>query len=89
MTDDYCGTHCNPYNFPKLMYTDASGDDQWYFNTSVTEQTNAWFGRYHTICCEMGGIFYEFFLNQLILMHNEEKKTELENNGFNPTYWAV
>lgn len=87
--DDYCGTHCNPYNFAELMYTDASGDDQWYFNTSVAEQTNAWFGQYHTICRKMGAIFYEFFLNQLILMHNEEKKIELENDGFNPTYWAV
>ena len=71
------------------MYTDGNGEDQWYFNTSVAEQTNAWFGQYHTICWEMGAVFYEFFLNQMILMHNEEKRGELENNGFNPTYWVV
>ncbi|THU93141.1 hypothetical protein K435DRAFT_580726, partial [Dendrothele bispora CBS 962.96] len=76
-SDVHCGSYCNPYKFPELMYIDENGEERWFFNTSVAEQTNVWFGRYHSICREMGAVFYEFFLNQMILMHNEDKKREL------------
>lgn len=39
-----------------------------FFNTSIAEQTNAWFGKYHAMCREMGSVFFEFFLNQMILL---------------------
>jgi hypothetical protein len=32
----FCQQHCNPSDYPELMMDDG----QWYFNTSVAEQTN-------------------------------------------------
>jgi hypothetical protein len=86
-SDAYCGEYCNPIDFPELLYRDQSGTLKWYFNTSIAEQTNTWFGRYQPLCREMGYIFYEFFLNQMVLMHNAEKKKQLEKEGHQPTYW--
>lgn len=70
-SDGYCAKHCNPYQFKEMLYTDDNGKEQWFFNTSIAEQTNAWFGQYHSMCREMGCIFYEFFLNEMILLHND------------------
>lgn len=71
------------------MYIDKHGNEKWFFNTSIAEQTNAWFGKYHAMCREMGSVFFEFFLNQMILLHNEDKKRQLERQGFMPTYWEM
>ncbi|THU97981.1 hypothetical protein K435DRAFT_661838 [Dendrothele bispora CBS 962.96] len=87
--DEYCGSECNPWKFPELMYVNENGEACWYFNTSIAEQTNVWFGRYHSMCREMQAIFYEFFLNTMILMYNEDKKNELELEGLYPTYWRT
>ncbi|THV00023.1 hypothetical protein K435DRAFT_606423, partial [Dendrothele bispora CBS 962.96] len=86
-SDTYCGQNCNPFDFPELLYTDENGRTKWYFNTSIAEQTNTWFSRYQPMCREMGSIFYDFFLNQMVLMHNVHKKNQLTREGFNPRYW--
>jgi hypothetical protein len=85
--DEYCMKNCNPWGFEYLLYKDKDGKDCWWFNTSIAEQTNAWFGEFHPICREMGEVFYEFFLNQMILLHNEAKRKQLEKQGMMPSYW--
>ncbi|KAF8547820.1 hypothetical protein OG21DRAFT_1599609 [Imleria badia] len=59
-TDTFCQENCNPAAFPELLGDDGKG---WFFNSSVAEQTNAWFGGYHAICREMLGDKYDFFLD--------------------------
>jgi len=88
--NEWCGSECNPWKFPELTYMNPeTGKTGWYFNTSIAEQTNVWFGHYHTICREMGPIFYEFFLNTMIRLYNEKKKKQLESEGFDPRYFDV
>jgi hypothetical protein len=70
------------------MYTDVNGEEKWYFNSSIAEQTNVWFGKFHPICREMDAIHYEFFLNVMILLYNQRKKAQLDADGFHPTYFA-
>jgi hypothetical protein len=36
----------------------------------IAEQTNVWLGGFHSICREMQGIMYDFFVDQMILMQN-------------------
>src|SRR6266508_4900694 len=48
--DAFCQENCNPAAYPELLGTDGQ---QWYFNSSVVEQTNAWLGGYLAICREM------------------------------------
>ncbi|KAK7051197.1 hypothetical protein VNI00_004697 [Paramarasmius palmivorus] len=86
-SDHYCGQHCNPYKFPELMTKDTNGKEKWAFNTSVCEQTNVWVNGFVPICREMGGLFYDFFLNVMVLKRNEFTKRRLENQGKNPRYW--
>ncbi|KAJ7759415.1 hypothetical protein DFH07DRAFT_1023762 [Mycena maculata] len=45
----FCQEHCNPASCPEL----SNPDKTWYFNTSIAEQTNVWFGGYHSMCREM------------------------------------
>ena len=40
-SDTFCRENCNPASWPQL----AVGDD-WRFNSSAAEQTNAWMGGY-------------------------------------------
>jgi len=61
--DQFCQDHCNPAAYPKLL---SEGMKQWYFNSSIAEQTNSWLGGYHAICCEMQVHHYNFFLNEMI-----------------------
>jgi hypothetical protein len=68
-TDLWCQTRCNPAACSEMMYHNLkTGKDEWYFNTSIAEQTNVWLGGFHSICQEMHGITYDFFLDQMILM---------------------
>ncbi|KAE9398682.1 hypothetical protein BT96DRAFT_976284 [Gymnopus androsaceus JB14] len=49
-SNGYCAKHCNPYQFKEMLYVDENGKEQWFFNTLIVEQTNAWFGQYHSMC---------------------------------------
>ncbi|KAK7046153.1 hypothetical protein VNI00_007156 [Paramarasmius palmivorus] len=86
-TDEYCNLNCNPYAFPELMARDEDNKLQWYFNTSIAEQKNAWIGGYMPMCREMSAVFYEFFLNIMIMLHNEDTVAKLEADGKNPSHW--
>ncbi|KAJ8089666.1 hypothetical protein PM082_014928 [Marasmius tenuissimus] len=81
--DVYCQKYCNPASFHELMTEDGKG---WWFNTSVCEQTNNWFGGFQSICREMEGHFYDFFLDEMVMMRNELNLKSL--SGSEPTYWV-
>ncbi|SJL18280.1 uncharacterized protein ARMOST_21865 [Armillaria ostoyae] len=83
--DKFCQEHCNPYAFPELH---GEGGKGWYFNTSIAEQTNMWFGGYHSICREMGMTKYQFFLDEMILQHNKITREWLTKKGYAPRYWT-
>ena len=82
----FCQEICNPAVFPELICPDSQG---WFFNSSVTEQTNMWIGGYHTICQEMLVGKYDFFLDQMILHHNHVTRAKLDAKGARPGNWPV
>ncbi len=84
--DKFCQEHCNPYVFPKLC---GEGRKGWYFNTSIAEQTNVWFGGYHLICWEMKMTKYQFYLDKMILQHNKITHEWLTKKGYAPRYWIL
>lgn len=73
-TNDACAIHCNPYNYAELRTEDNRG---WFFNSSIAEQTNVWFGGYHSIVREMGEVMYNFFLDEMIMEKNRLTKERL------------
>jgi len=56
----------------------------WFFNTSVAEQTNAWLGGYHSMCCEMLPAKFDFFLDEMIRLRNIEIIQRLQEKGHHP-----
>ncbi|KAJ7033642.1 hypothetical protein C8F04DRAFT_1002511 [Mycena alexandri] len=81
VTHVFCQANCNPAAFPELMNADGTG---WFFNTSVAEQTNAWFGGYASICREMLPVKYNFFLDEMIRLRNQKTLAKLAADGHNP-----
>ncbi|KAF8804503.1 hypothetical protein BYT27DRAFT_7106918 [Phlegmacium glaucopus] len=80
VTHEYCQKNCNPSMYPELL--DELG--KWFFNTSVAEQVNAWLQGYHSICCEMLPIKFDFFLDEMIRQRNVEHLKKLDAEGKNP-----
>jgi hypothetical protein len=81
---------CNPAAFQELRYfNEKTKKDEWYFNTSIAEQTNVWVGGFHSMCREMRAIFYDFFLDQMVLMRNEMTRKRLVERGRNPRYFQA
>jgi hypothetical protein len=80
VTHTFCQEHCNPAMYPELQ--DEKGD--WYFNTSVAEQTNAWLAGYHSMCREMLPAKFNFFLDEMIRLRNCEILKRLEVAGHHP-----
>jgi hypothetical protein len=76
----FCQEHCNPSMYPELMCPDGT----WFFNTSVAEQTNVWFGGYHSVCREMTAVKFNFFLNEMIRLRNELTVAKLHAAAHNP-----
>lgn len=81
-TNDACAIHCNPYNYEELIAEDGS----WFFNSSIAEQTNVWFGGYHSIIREMGCVLYDFFLDEVIKEKNRITRERLLARGCLPGY---
>ncbi|KAG1731000.1 hypothetical protein EDB19DRAFT_1831826 [Suillus lakei] len=71
-------------DYPELLGDNGKG---WRFNSSVTEQTNGWFGGYHSICHEMLAHKFNFFCDELILRRNQQTKHRLREEGHNPRTW--
>ncbi|KAG1765463.1 hypothetical protein EV702DRAFT_981518 [Suillus placidus] len=42
----FCHEHCDMKAYPKLL----DDDGKYYFNSSIAEQINVWFGGFHNIC---------------------------------------
>lgn len=78
-TDEFCSSHCNPALFRHLK----TPDNKWTFNSSVAEQTNMWFGRFQPIVRELRVDRFNFFLDQVILIHNENLLQDLTRKGKN------
>ncbi|KAJ7574078.1 hypothetical protein C8J56DRAFT_1065320 [Mycena floridula] len=83
VTHTFCQENCNPAMYPELL-----GDDKknWFFNTSVSEQINVWLGKFQPICREMNVVKYNFFLDEMIRLHNIDTVAELQAQGANPCH---
>ncbi|KAG2340478.1 hypothetical protein BDR05DRAFT_1034938 [Suillus weaverae] len=57
-SDVFCRERCDMKAYPELL----DGDRKYYFNSSIAEQINVWFGGFHNICREMTPVKYDFFL---------------------------
>ncbi|KZV82042.1 hypothetical protein EXIGLDRAFT_627600, partial [Exidia glandulosa HHB12029] len=80
LTDVFCQENCNPASFPEL----TTPDGKWVFNSSAAEQANVWFGKYATIVREMSHYRYNFFLDEMILLHNQLVEEDLHAKGKRP-----
>ncbi|KAJ7125554.1 hypothetical protein C8R43DRAFT_898602, partial [Mycena crocata] len=78
--DLFCQTHCNPARFKELI----DSDGKWVFNSSAAEQANVWFGKYQNIVQEMPVLKYNFYLDEMIALHNENVTAELVAEGHAP-----
>ncbi|KAG2741488.1 hypothetical protein P692DRAFT_201726600 [Suillus brevipes Sb2] len=76
-SDTYCRERCDMRAYPELL-DDEGG---FYFNSSIAEQTNVWFGSFHNICREMTPIKYDFFLDEMILRRNRVTVASLHSQG--------
>ena len=79
-SDTFCQENCNMKSYPELL--DEEGG--YYFNSSIAEQTNVWFGSFHNICREMLPVKYDFFLDEMILRRNRYTVTALHQRGKDP-----
>ncbi|KAF7318188.1 hypothetical protein HMN09_00327000 [Mycena chlorophos] len=79
----FCQKWCNPAMFPELLVD----GDKWFFNSSVAEQNNVWFGGYHSMCREMTAVRYNFFLDEMIRLRNLQTLAKLEASGANPGFF--
>lgn len=80
-TDTFCQEHCNPASFPDLL---DEKNNKWYFNTSICEQTNVWFGGYQAIVRDMEVTRYNFYLDEMIKRHNRHIVEELRRKSKRP-----
>ncbi|KAJ7623919.1 hypothetical protein DFH06DRAFT_1340239 [Mycena polygramma] len=78
--DVFCQVHCNPARFRELI----GEDDAWVFNSSAAEQSNSWFGKFQNSVQEMSVLRYNFYLDEMIAIHNRHVVAELERTGERP-----
>ena len=79
-SDEFCQMHCNPAGFPELI----KDNRDWVFNSSAAEQINAWFGQFLRVVREMREVQYDFFLDEMIAIHNEYRVGVLRRRGRRP-----
>ncbi|KAJ7498852.1 hypothetical protein FB451DRAFT_1347307 [Mycena latifolia] len=78
--DLFCQVHCNPARFQELI----GEDNKWVFNSSAAEQTNAWFGKFQNVVQEMNVLRYNFFLDEMIAIHNRQVVSQLQKENQHP-----
>lgn len=83
VSDTFCQSNCNPALFPELL---GENGRNWWFNTSIAEQTNVWLGGFHSICREMAMDMFDFFLDEMVMMRNRATKAKLTSQGLNPQW---
>ncbi|KAI0689281.1 hypothetical protein C8T65DRAFT_588799, partial [Cerioporus squamosus] len=79
-SDEFCKLNCNPATFPELY----NALHEWLFNSSAAEQANVWFGQFQAIVREMREENYNFFLDEMIAIHNEWQVGVLYRRGARP-----
>lgn len=79
-SDEFCKMNCNPATFPELF----NALHQWLFNSSAAEQINVWFGHFQSIVREMREENYNFYLDEMIAIHNEWQVAVLYKRGSRP-----
>ncbi|KAG2152954.1 hypothetical protein DEU56DRAFT_850012, partial [Suillus clintonianus] len=79
-SDTLCREHCDMKAYPELLDEDGG----YYFNSSIAEQINVWFGAFHNICREMTPVKYEFFLDEMIIRCNRVTLATLHTQGKRP-----
>ncbi|KAJ6609392.1 hypothetical protein B0H10DRAFT_1813877, partial [Mycena sp. CBHHK59/15] len=80
--DVFCQIHCNPARFRELI----GENNTWMFNSSAAEQSNAWFGKFQNVVQEMPVLRYNFFLDEMIAIHNRHVVSELTRTGEHPHF---
>ncbi|KAJ7139316.1 hypothetical protein C8R44DRAFT_827942 [Mycena epipterygia] len=75
--DIFCQLNCNPALFRELI----GPDGKWIFNSSAAEQANVWFGKFQNVVQEMPTIRYNFFLDEMIALHNRDLVKDLKVKG--------
>ena len=76
-SDCFCRRWTDPNSFPQLK-TQQGG---WVFNSSAAELTNIWYGKFASICRNMSPVQYEFFLNEMVQLHNNWLCEKLEKRN--------
>lgn len=61
-----CRINNDPNKFPELKRPNGA----WKFNASIAEIVNVWFGRFDSMCRGMHPVKYNFFLDEMIRLHN-------------------
>ncbi|KAG1850679.1 hypothetical protein F4604DRAFT_1661024 [Suillus subluteus] len=79
-SDTFCRDRCDMKAYPELL----DDDGKYYFNSSIAEQTNVWFGAFHNICREMTPVRYDFFLDEMIKQRNRVTVRTLHAQGRHP-----
>ena len=54
-----------------LVYNPKTQKDEWFFNTSIAEQTNVWMNGFQAMLREMTAVNYNFFLDEMIIRRNK------------------
>ncbi|KAI5897072.1 uncharacterized protein SCHCODRAFT_02597868 [Schizophyllum commune H4-8] len=80
-SDNYCGLHCNPANYPELISDEG---DAWRFNSEVCEINFMWYGSYAAIVRDMSSYRYNFYLDEMVMLHNEKVVEKLTREGQRP-----
>ncbi|KAJ7744876.1 hypothetical protein B0H16DRAFT_1889524 [Mycena metata] len=81
---DRCALPVDVFHF-KCKHKEGDLDDgKWRFNSSAAEQTNAWFGGFHSMVREMQTDRYNFFLDEMILRRNKTLTKDLARRGEMP-----
>lgn len=83
--DTLCQEHCNMRGYPELLHDNG----KFYFNSSIAEQTNIWFSAFHNICWEMTPVWYDFFLDEMIIRRNRVTLATLHVQGKKPYHPLV
>ncbi|KAJ7510392.1 hypothetical protein B0H11DRAFT_1701987, partial [Mycena galericulata] len=78
--DGFCQVNCNPARFLELI----GEDGKWVFNSSAAEQANVWFGKFQSTVREMSALRFNFFLDEMIALHNLKTVEELRKQGHQP-----
>ena len=77
-SDQFCQTNCNPALFSELYTRDPETNEvTWTFNSSAAEQANVWFGKFLPVVREMSEENFNFFLDEMISIHNAHRQSVL------------